>query len=86
MEGMTGLWFVGMVVVFVVCILWLNREWGMERQQLLDRIMARSYEEYAGVEVKQQEAMTKAEKKMKVVSVKELRDEMDREASEGIVI
>jgi hypothetical protein len=48
--------------------------------------MARSYEEYAGVEVKQQEAMTKAEKKMKVVSVKELRDEMDREASEGIAI
>jgi tetrahydrodipicolinate N-succinyltransferase len=61
-------------------------QWRKERAGLLDRIMARSYEEYAEVGIKQQEAVSKAEKKLNVISVKELRDQMEREASEGIAI
>lgn len=58
-------------------------KWERERSQLLDRIMSRDYEQYAGVNIKVNE--TKAP--TKVVSVDELTKMMEeREQTQGIPI
>jgi hypothetical protein len=84
METICYLAAIVLIVGFFVTARKMEMEaWMVERKELLDRIMSRDYEQYAGVNIKVNESRAPT----KVVSVDELTKMMeDREQSQGIPI
>jgi len=66
----------GLIVIGCLVVVGINerKQWQAERKDLLNRIMARDYREFAASETKAGEA-----KQMKVVDLEELRRELQDE-------
>lgn len=69
-----GIWGLVIIGSLILAHAIERREWQADRKDMLNRIMARTYQEYSEGQVK-----SEAKKPMRVISLDELRSELEEE-------
>lgn len=76
----------GVIILDNVNQYYQEKRWREERAELLDRLMARDYDQYAHITIEKAQAEGDGKRKMEVVSVEDLEKKLEERQETGVAI